>query len=193
MQEPGYIRIYESGQFEDRVEKALSLLEDCRVCPRDCSVNRLKDEWAVCHTGRWSAVGSCFPHFGEEDCLRGWNGSGTIFFSHCNLKCIFCQNFDISQEGKGRKVNLDELAGMMIELQERGCHNINFVTPEHVVSQMMEALPIAIERGLHLPLIYNTSGYDSLDSLELLDGIIDIYMPDFKFWDSETLPKARQS
>ncbi len=105
----------------------------------------------MCHTGRWAAVGSYFPHFGEEDCLRGWNRSGTIFFSYCNLKCVFCHNFDISQEGKGRKVNPDELAGMMIELQERGCHNINFVTPEHVVPQMMEALPIAIERGLHLP------------------------------------------
>ena len=192
--EPGYIQLYESGELQERVEKALALLENCTVCPRDCKVNRLEDQWAVCKTGRWAIVGSYFPHFGEEDCLRGWNGSGTIFFSNCNLKCVFCQNWDISQDGDGRVTKPDRLAEMMIELQQRSCHNINFVTPEHVVPQIMEALPIAIERGLRLPIVYNTSAYDSLDSLQLLDGIVDIYMPDFKYWDSEVsrrLSKAK--
>jgi putative pyruvate formate lyase activating enzyme len=126
---------------------------------------------------------------GEEDCLRGWNGSGTIFFSHCNLRCVFCQNFDISQGVKpgsrDRGSPADEIAGMMLALQASGCHNINFVTPEHVVPQVLEALALAIERGLSLPLVYNTSAYDSLESLELFDGIVDIYMPDLKFWSDE--------
>jgi putative pyruvate formate lyase activating enzyme len=128
-------------------------------------------------------VASYFPHHGEEDCLRGWKGSGTIFFSLCNLRCVFCQNYDISQYPQGEEVPPARLADMMLELQQRGCHNINFVTPEHVVPQILEAMPLAAERGLRLPLIYNTSAYDSLDSLHLLDGIVDIYMPDFKFWD----------
>jgi putative pyruvate formate lyase activating enzyme len=182
--EPAYLRLYESGELQARVERAVAMLESCQVCPRDCKVNRLENKTAACHTGRYAMVSSHFPHFGEEDCLRGWNGSGTIFFSMCNLRCVFCQNYDISQAGRGREVRPEELAAMMIELQERGCHNINFVTPEHVVPQIIEALPIAIERGLRLPLVYNTSAYDSLDSLHLMDGVVDIYMPDFKFWDS---------
>jgi putative pyruvate formate lyase activating enzyme len=131
-------------------------------------------------------VGSYFPHFGEEDCLRGWNGSGTIFFSYCNLRCVFCQNFDLSWQGEGRACRATELAHMMLDLQQRGCHNINFVTPEHVVPQMLEGLLEAVRRGLHLPVVYNTSAYDSMESLRLLDGVVDIYMPDFKFWDSGT-------
>lgn len=183
--EPAYIKLYESGELERRVERATQALSNCRVCPRDCKVDRLANKTAVCKTGRYAIVGSFFPHFGEEDCLRGRNGSGTIFFSMCNLRCVFCQNYDISQAGEGVEVKPEELADMMIELQLRGCHNINFVTPEHVVPQMIEALPIAIRRGLHLPIVYNTSAYDSMESLELLDGIVDIYMPDFKFWDEQ--------
>ncbi len=139
----------------------------------------------MCKTGRYAVVSSCFPHFGEEDCLRGWNGSGTIFFSHCNLRCVFCQNYDISQAIKARAERgsrPEEIAGMMLELQALGCHNINFVTPEHVVPQMVEAVAVAVEGGLQLPIVYNTSAYDSLESLVLLDGIVDIYMPDFKYW-----------
>jgi len=181
--EPAYLELYESRELERRVERALALLEDCTVCPRDCRVNRLADRYAVCKTGRYAVVSSAFPHFGEENCLRGWNGSGTIFFSWCNLRCVFCQNYDISWEGGGRATRPAELAAMMLQLQERGCHNINFVTPEHVVPQILEALPLAIRGGLRLPLVYNTSAYDSLDSIELMDGVVDIYMPDFKFWD----------
>ena len=183
--EPAYLRLYESGELTARVDRGLELLADCTVCPRDCHVNRLQDKYAVCKTGRYAVVSSHFAHMGEENCLRGWNGSGTIFFSWCNLRCVFCQNYDISWQGGGRATPPDQLARMMLSLQERGCHNINFVTPEHVAPQILEALPQAIEGGLRLPLVYNTSGYDSLDSIELMDGIVDIYMPDFKFWDPE--------
>jgi len=183
--EPAYLRLYQSGELRRRVGRALALLEDCALCPRDCHVDRLHDKFAVCKTGRHAVVSSYFPHRGEEDCLRGWNGSGTIFFGWCNLRCVFCQNYETSWEGAGQKATAEELAGMMVRLQELGCHNINFVTPEHVVPQILEALPIAVERGLRLPLVYNTSAYDSLESIELMDGVVDIYMPDFKFWDPE--------
>ena len=183
--EPAYLRLWESGELERRVELALEKLADCRLCPRDCGVNRLANQFAVCKTRRHAVVSSHFAHFGEEDCLRGTHGSGTIFFGWCNLRCVFCQNYEVSWQGEGRASGPDELARMMIYLQELGCHNINFVTPEHVVPQILEALPQAIERGLRLPLVYNTSAYDSLDSLQLMDGVIDIYMPDFKFWDRE--------
>ncbi len=139
----------------------------------------------MCKTGRHATVGSFFAHFGEEDCLRGWRGSGTIFFSMCTLRCAFCQNYDISQQGKGHVVTPEQLAAMMLHLQDIGCHNINFVTPEHVVPQILEALPIAVEHGLRLQIVYNTSSYDSMHSLRLMDGIVDIYMPDFKYWDRE--------
>ena len=182
---PAYLDAWKSGDLARRVEQALTTLERCTVCPRDCAVNRLADEKAVCRVGRRAKVSSYFPHFGEEDCLRGWNGSGTIFFSWCNLKCVFCQNWETSNEGAGKEVGPRELAEMMLELQARGCHNINFVTPEHVVPQILEALPYALEGGLRLPIVYNTSAYDSLDSLQLMNGIVDIYMPDFKYWDSE--------
>ena len=141
---------------------------------------------SYCRTGRLAVVSSAFPHHGEEDCLRGWAGSGTIFFSQCNLRCVFCQNFDISWEGHGRPVTAEQLADQMLRLQELGCHNINFVTPSHVVPQILEALVVAAERGLRLPLVYNTGGYDRLETLRWLDGIVDIYMPDFKFWKPET-------
>jgi putative pyruvate formate lyase activating enzyme len=175
--------------LRERARRAVAGLADCRACPRDCRVNRLEDRWAACKTGRYAVVSSYFPHLGEEDPLRGWNGSGTIFFAHCNLRCVFCQNYDISQAVKPgparRGSRPEEIAAMMLELQRLGCHNINFVTPEHVVPQVLEALVPAVERGLALPIVYNTSAYDSLESLELLDGVVDIYMPDFKFWSAE--------
>ncbi len=183
--EPAYLKSFESGKLAQKAEEAIASLETCRVCPWDCEINRLADETRVCKTGRYARVGSYFAHFGEEDCLRGWNGSGTIFFSWCNLRCVFCQNFDLSQQGEGREVRPEELARMMLTLQAKGCHNINFVTPEHVVPQILEALPSAIRAGLRLPVVYNTSAYDSLESLRLMDGVVDIYMPDFKFWDPE--------
>ncbi len=183
--EPAYMELFRSGELFRRSRAGLRHLRSCRVCPRDCDVNRLENEMAVCKSGRYAVVGSYFPHFGEEDCLRGWQGSGTIFFSMCNLKCVFCQNFDISQDGEGTEAGPEALAQMMLELQAKGCHNINFVTPEHVVPQILEALPLAVQMGLRLPLVYNTGAYDSMESLKLMDGIVDIYMPDFKYWNSE--------
>jgi putative pyruvate formate lyase activating enzyme len=180
--EPAYLQL-DAAELRRRAEAGLEELRACTVCPRHCRVDRLADQWSFCKIGRRAVVNSAFPHFGEEDCLRGWLGSGTIFFSMCNLKCVFCQNADISQQKSGREVSAGELARVMIALQDQGCHNINLVTPEHVVPQILEALPIAVDLGLRLPLVYNTSAYDSLRSLELLDGIVDIYMPDFKFWD----------
>jgi putative pyruvate formate lyase activating enzyme len=182
--EPAYLALHRRGELLERARQSVNQLVDCHVCPRDCGVNRLENETAVCKSGRLALVSSHFPHFGEEDCLRGWEGSGTIFFSWCNLRCVFCQNFDVSQEGIGVETPPGRLAQMMLELQSMGCHNINFVTPEHVVPQILEALPIAVEAGLRLPIVYNTSAYDSPDSLRLMDGIVDIYMPDFKMWDS---------
>lgn len=184
--EPAYLALHRTGELLRRTEKAVAGLRQCRVCPRNCEVDRLAGRTAVCKTGRYARVSSCFPHLGEEDCLRGWRGSGTIFFSMCNLRCVFCQNFDISQANQGQEVHPTELASMMLELQEAGCHNINFVTPEHVVPQMLEGLVIAVEAGLRLPIVYNTSAYDSMESLRLLDGVVDIYMPDFKLWSANT-------
>ena len=180
---PAYVATYESGALQEKVEQALEELRSCRVCPRDCDVDRLADKKAVCRTGRHALVSSAFPHFGEEDCLRGWNGSGTIFFAACNLRCVFCQNHDISWQPNGEEFDARQIAALMLELQERGCHNINFVTPEHVAPQVLEAVYKAVRRGLHLPIVYNTSAYDSRRSLELLDGVVDIYMPDIKFAD----------
>ncbi|MCA9628293.1 MAG: radical SAM protein, partial [Myxococcales bacterium] len=178
-------RDFDVTEIRRRAALAVESLRECRVCPRDCRVNRLEDEARVCATGRHAKLSTWFPHFGEEDCLRGRRGSGTLFFASCNLKCVFCQNHDTSQAGHGRVLSPQALAAAMLELQSKGCHNINFVTPEHVVPQLLEALPIAIERGLTLPLIYNTSAYDSLESLAWLDGLVDVYMPDFKLWSSE--------
>jgi putative pyruvate formate lyase activating enzyme len=184
--DPSYLALYESGELSARAERALALLEGrCLVCPRLCKVDRLADQPGLCKVGRRAVVASYFAHFGEEDCLRGWLGSGTIFFSGCNLRCVFCQNHDISWRLQGERVSPRRLAAMMLELQAAGCHNINWVTPEHVVPQILEALPLAVDRGLRLPTVYNTSSYDSLDSLELLDGVVDVYMPDFKLWSSE--------
>ena len=182
---PAYLALG-PDEIRRRAAEAVAALAHCEICPRNCRVDRLENQARVCATGRYAKVGSWFPHFGEEDCLRGANGSGTIFFSFCNLKCVFCQNHDTSQAGHGRELAPDELAAAMLELQGRGCHNINLVTPEHVVPQILEALPLAIERGLRLPIVYNTSGYDSLQSLRWMDGIVDIYMPDIKLWTRES-------
>ncbi|MGD2110999.1 MAG: radical SAM protein [Phycisphaerae bacterium] len=172
--------------MSDRVAAAMTELESCCACPRNCKVNRLAGETKFCNTGRYAVVSSAGPHHGEEDCLRGSHGSGTIFFSMCNLRCVFCQNWDISQQGGGREVDARTLADLMLALQEHGCHNINFVTPEHVVPQVVEGVAIAIDEGLSLPIVYNTSAYDAISSLKLMDGLVDIYMPDFKFWTRES-------
>ncbi|MCK4776309.1 MAG: radical SAM protein [Candidatus Krumholzibacteria bacterium] len=201
--EPAYLALYRSGDLLERTKKAVESLAVCRVCPRDCGVDRLENKTATCKTGRYALVNSHFPHLGEEDPLRGWRGSGTIFFTQCNLRCVFCQNFDISQISSGVETRPDRLAEMMLELQFMGCHNINFVTPEHVAPQVIEAIAEAIPRGLSIPIVYNTSAYDSVRSLELLDGLVDIYMPDFKLWRQATslrlvkakdyAPKAREA
>ena len=184
--EPRSLRLYRDGGMAAKVEAALAELEDCRACPRDCGVNRVAGDTGTCNTGRHAVVSSAFPHFGEEDCLRGWNGSGTIFFGLCNLRCVFCQNWDISQKEKGGECSADEVAALMLRLQDIGCHNINFVTPEHVVPQVVEAIAAAVPQGLRVPIVYNTSAYDSVRSLQLMEGLVDIYMPDFKFWKPET-------
>src|SRR5437867_5357335 len=155
--EPAYLRLHESGELKRRVGRALEALKSCEVCPRDCGVDRLADKFAVCKTGRYAVVGSYFAHFGEEDCLRGSRGSGTIFFSGCNLRCVFCQNFDISWQLRGQPVTPQRLAAMMLELQDRGCHNINLVTPEHVVPQILQARPWPIDGGLRLPIVCHPS------------------------------------
>jgi putative pyruvate formate lyase activating enzyme len=182
MSGPSYLAL-ELEELERRAAEAHELLgERCVVCPRLCKVDRRADVKGLCAIGRHAVVASYFPHFGEEDCLRGRRGSGTIFFSGCNLRCVFCQNHDISWEVRGERAGSVRLAEMMLELQAIGCHNVNWVTPEHVVPQILEALPHAVGSGLRLPIVYNTSAYDSLDSLRLMEGVVDVYMPDFKLW-----------
>lgn len=182
--EPAYLSLYRTGELKERARTALESLECCRGCPRGCCDDRLAGQAGVCKTGRWARVSSYFPHQGEESCLRGRRGSGTIFFAGCSLRCPFCQNFEISHQARGAETSPQRLAQMMLELQAAGCHNINLVTPEHVVPQILEALVFAVQSGLHLPIVYNTSSYDSLASLRQMDGIVDIYLPDFKAWDS---------
>lgn len=170
-------------ELRRRAAEAYELLGPrCLVCPRRCTVDRRVDERGLCGPGRHAVVASRFPHFGEEDCLRGRRGSGTIFLSGCNLRCVFCQNHDISWQLRGVEAPPARLAAMMVELQALGCHNVNWVTPEHVLPELLEALPLAVEAGLRVPIVYNTSAYDGLDGLRLLDGVVDVYMPDFKLW-----------
>ena len=184
---PAYMALLASGELDRRIATAWRHLEDCDLCARYCHVNRRRStEGAVCRTGERAVVNSYGAHHGEEEPLRGWNGSGTVFFSWCSLRCVFCINWEISQKGIGREVEPDELATMMLALQGEGCHNINLVTPSHVVAQILAAVAVAARRGLRLPLVYNTGGYDSPEALALLDGVIDIYMPDMKYGDSET-------
>ena len=183
---PGYLSLHQSGELNGRIERLTTILEKCTLCPRRCQVNRLAGETGFCRTGSRAVVASYNAHFGEESCLVGAGGSGTIFFSRCNLGCVFCQNYTISHEGEGIEVDSGQLAAIMISLQQQGCRNINLVTPSHVVPQIVAALPAAIEKGLELPLVYNSSGYDAVETLRLLAGIVDIYMPDFKFWSSKS-------
>ena len=176
-----YQELYRSGELGGRVERARDILKNCQLCPRHCRADRLSGERGMCRIASEVVVSSYGPHFGEEAPLVGISGSGTIFFSYCNLRCMFCQNYSISQLGQGRVATKGEIAKMMLALEERGCHNINLVTPTHVVPQILEALEIAVGLGLSIPLVYNCGGYESVEILELLDGIVDIYMPDMKY------------
>jgi len=191
--EPAYIHAYHSGRLRRNIEDAVDRMSSCTLCPRRCRVDRPAGETGVCRTGRRASVSSFNAHFGEEAPLVGANGSGTIFFTFCNLLCLFCQNFEISHEGIGEEVSDEQLAGIMLALQRQGCHNINLVTPSHVVPQILAALELAVPAGLNVPLVYNSGGYDSNETLRLLDGVIDIYMPDFKFWDPQVAQKACQA
>jgi putative pyruvate formate lyase activating enzyme len=187
LREPVYLSLHRSGELTARAVRARERLSDCDLCARYCHCDRLKGvAGAVCRTGEMARVHGFAPHFGEEDPLRGTRGSGTIFFSECNLRCDFCQNWTISQRGDGVEVTPEELAAQMLELQDAGCHNVNLVSPSHVVAQVLAALEIAAGRGLELPVVWNTGGYDSLEALALLDGVVDIYMPDMKYADAET-------
>jgi putative pyruvate formate lyase activating enzyme len=181
---PLYLNLTE-GQWKERIERALSLLESCEVCPHRCGVNRLKGELGFCKTGKNAIVDSYFPHRGEEKPIKGYRGSGTVFFSYCNMRCVYCQNYQISQLGEGREVSPEELAEIFLELQAMGCHNLNLVTPSHVVPQILSALYLAVKKGFRLPIVYNTSSFDSLESLRLLEGIVDIYLADLKYADRE--------
>ena len=183
--EPSYLKLFREGGLSGRIKQAMALMESCSLCPRECGINRLDGELGYCETGQKAIVSSYNAHFGEESPLVGQYGSGTIFMGSCNLLCCFCQNYEISHLKEGVEVEPAQMAAMMIHLAERGCHNINFVTPTHVVPQLLEALALAAEQGLGIPLVYNSSGYDKKETLEILDGIVDIYMPDFKFWDGK--------
>ena len=187
MFEPGYRRLLETGELEERVEKLYALLRACTVCPRDCGNDRLAGVLASCASGERPIVSAHTPHFGEEPCLSGTRGAGNIFFGNCNLRCVYCQNYQISQDypvQKRNEVSVERVAEMALELQERGCHNIGFVSPTHFAPQMAKAVLLAARRGLNLPVVYNTNAYDSVDVLRLLEGIVDVYLPDFKYADT---------
>ena len=199
--EPSYLALLQSGEFAKRVEALEALLERCTVCPLDCGNNRLRDELARCYSGSLPIVSSYTAHFGEEPPLTGTRGAGNIFFGNCNLRCVYCQNYQISQAHKQQiknQVSHERLAEMMLELQSRGCHNINFVSPTHFAPQMARAILIAAEQGLRLPIVYNTNAYDSVEVLQLLDGIVDVYLPDLKYAEDEAgylfskVPRYRQ-
>ena len=178
---PLYVHALETGILADRAAEAMRILEACELCPRRCGVNRLAGERGVCRGGAAAEISSAGPHYGEEPPLVGWGGSGTIFLTHCNLRCLFCQNYDISHLGRGREVTAQELGEIMLELQRRGCHNINFVTPTHYLPQILAGVEAAAEGGLQVPLVWNCGGYERVEALRLLEGVVDIYMPDMKF------------
>jgi putative pyruvate formate lyase activating enzyme len=182
---PAYAKLEQAGRLADRVEQAYAIFEQCELCPRRCGVNRLKGEQGFCRAPAKVMVYSAHPHFGEEISLTGSKGSGTIFFSNCNLRCVFCQNWPIAHKGYGKEVEDEDLADMMLHLQKLGCHNINLVTPTHVMPNIVHATRIAYKKGLHLPLVYNTSGYERFEIVKTLDGIVDIYLPDMKFMDAD--------
>jgi len=188
--EPAYLKLHKTGELKERAEELWAIMKRCRLCPRRCGVNRHKGKSGVCRApGTTLVISSAHPHFGEERPLVGEGGSGTIFLSHCNLRCVFCQNFDIALLGRGSETNIDEFASMMLQLQEIGCHNINLVTPTHYSAHILKAIDIAAGQGLRLPIVYNTSGWERLEILKILDGIVDIYLPDFKYWDSDMSSK----
>lgn len=182
---PFYLEAYHNGRLKKLSDEVFRMLERCRICPRECGVNRLKNELGFCKTGVNARVCSFMPHYGEEPPISGVYGSGTIFFSCCNMACVYCQNYEFSQLGQGREVSCEELAGFMMELQKAGCHNINLVTPTHILPQILKALEIAASLGLKIPLVYNTSGYELPESLKLLEGIIDVYLPDMRYADKD--------
>ncbi|HBY57625.1 MAG TPA: radical SAM protein [Candidatus Atribacteria bacterium] len=188
MKYPSYLNLNEK-ELDKRIEKAYKLLSPCQVCPRNCKVNRLKGEQGFCRSGEEVIVSSYNAHFGEEPPLVGNFGSGTIFFTNCNLKCVYCQNYPISQLGNGNKVSLEDLAKIMLALQKRKCHNINLVTPTHFVPQILKSIKSAIKMSLHIPIVYNTSGYEAVKTLKLLSGIVDIYLPDARYADNEIAKK----
>lgn len=188
--EAAYIKSIKAGLLAQKIEKAYALTEACHLCPRKCGINRPSGETGICKTAQNAWVSSYTPHFGEESPLVGSHGSGTIFFTHCNLMCLFCQNFDISHQGQGQEASCEQIAAIMLALQKQGCHNINFVTPSHVVPQILSAVDIAAQNGLKIPLVYNSGGYDRVETLRLLEGVFDIYMPDFKFWDPDIAKSA---
>jgi putative pyruvate formate lyase activating enzyme len=183
---PNYLDLWATGELRERARRAGQILKACRLCPRRCGVDRIRGERGFCRSGLLPIVSSYNVHHGEEPPISGARGSGTIFLTHCNLHCVFCQNYPISQLGVGREKSVEALGQMMLDLQERGCHNINWVTPTHFVPQILDGLCFAVERGFRLPLVYNTNGYDSLETLELLEGIVDIYLPDMKYADERT-------
>jgi putative pyruvate formate lyase activating enzyme len=184
---PSYLEKLTIKDLRERADALLQLLSECRICPNECNVNRTEgEEGTYCHSTNEIKISSYAPHFGEEPPLVGFSGSGTIFFTSCNLSCVFCQNYDISQLGHGTNVSVSDLAAIMLSLQERGCHNINLVTSTHFVSQIVSALVIAIEKGLEIPIVYNCGGYESVETLKLLEDIVDIYMPDIKYSNNET-------
>jgi putative pyruvate formate lyase activating enzyme len=188
MQQPSYLRLLESGELKDRAEQLIDMLSRCRICPRDCDVNRLENEVAACYSGLLPIVSSSTPHFGEEPALTGTRGAGNVFMGLCNLRCVYCQNYQISQTFKEQhrnEISFEHLAEIFLDLQRQGCHNINWVSPTHFAPQLVKALLTAAERGLRLPIVYNTNAYDSVEVLRLLDGIVDIYLPDLKYSDSE--------
>jgi len=188
-----YHRLYETGELHKKVELAYEILEECRLCPRQCKVNRLENKKGFCWAGKNPVISGVHPHFGEEPPLVGRHGSGTIFMTYCNLGCIYCQNYEISHLGMGKEISVEDFARAMLILQRQGCHNINIVTPTHFMPQLLAALELAIPAGLSLPLVYNCGGYESLESLKLLDGVVDIYMPDAKYTDEKVARKYSQA
>jgi putative pyruvate formate lyase activating enzyme len=187
MDGPGYLALLETGELEERVEKLYALLKACTVCPRDCANDRLAGVLASCASGENPVVSACTPHFGEEPCLSGTKGAGNIFFGNCNLRCVYCQNYQISQDYQTQRrneISVERLAEMTLELQAKGCHNIGFVSPTHFAPQMAKAVLLAARKGLRLPIVYNTNAYDSVEVLRLLEGVVDVYLPDLKYADS---------
>ena len=190
---PRYLSAYKDGSLKKKAEMLFSALSRCDICPRNCKVNRLENKQGFCKTGKKAKVYSYFCHHGEEPGISGTNGSGTIFFTNCNLRCVYCQNYEFSQLDKGKETGDEELASFMLELQQEGCHNVNFVTPTHNIPQILMAVVLAVEKGLKIPLVYNSSGYDSVETLRLLEGIFDIYMPDARYFDSHAASRFSQA